>query len=166
MESPDASRAVIGAPAWADAVAEVVLAATAAAGKGRRLVAASPDFEAWPWDRAELTSVLVPWLKRPGRSLVLLSGDGAAWLSRCPRFETWRRDWMHAIAIRSVAEDEGGRVPEFVAAEGGPWAWLHERDPWRGMAGTSPREAARLLQSIDASLQRSGDAGAVKVLGL
>jgi hypothetical protein len=160
------TRRLEGAPAWGDAVAEVLLAATAAGATARRLLAVAPDFEAWPWERPDLASALVPWLKRPGRELTLLLADPTAWLSRSARFDTWRRDWMHAIHIRAVSEDEGGRLPEFIAADGGPWAQLQERDPWRGFAGGDGRRASQLLQSVDAQLQRSSPAGAVKVLGL
>jgi hypothetical protein len=155
-----------GAPVWSRAVLQVLQAATAAQGRQRRIVAVAPDFEAWPWEVQDLTSALVPWLRRPGRELVILLADPAAWLARSPRFDTWRRDWMHAIHIRALPEDDGGRLPEFIAAEGGPWARLQERDPWRGFAGASARESTQLLQSVDAQLQRSSPAGAVKVLGL
>ena len=167
MNEPSATERLNGAAsAWAEAVRRVLLAATAPAGSQRRIVAVAPDFEAWPWEAGELPSALAPWLRRPGRELVILLADPAAWLARSPRFDTWRRDWMHAIRIRALSEDEGGRLPEFIAAEGGPWARLQERDPWRGFAGADARTATQLLQSIDAQLQRSSPAGAVKVLGL
>jgi hypothetical protein len=155
-----------GAAAWADAVAGVLLKATAATSGVRRVLAVAPDFEAWPWERPDICSALVPWLKRPGRELTILLADPAAWLSRSPRFDTWRRDWMHVLRIRAHNEDEGGRLPEFVACDGGPWARLQERDPWRGLAGGGGRESSQLVQSVDAQLQRSSPAGAVKVLGL
>lgn len=157
---------VDGAPQWSQAVLQVLLAATSAGSDARRIVAVAPDFDAWPWERPEVPAALVPWLKRPGRELVLLLAEPTAWLARSPRFDTWRRDWMHAVSIRSLNEDEGGRLPEFAAAAGGPWARLQERDPWRGFSGTSAREATQLLQSVDAQLQRSSPAGAVKLLGL
>jgi hypothetical protein len=162
----DTFQRLDGAPAWADAVAGVLLAATAAGSAACRVLAVAPDFEAWPWERPEIAAALGPWLKRPGRELTILLADPTAWLAHSPRFDTWRRDWMHAIRIRAVAEDEGGRLPEFVVADGGPWARLQERDPWRGFAGSDGRRASQLLQSVDAQMQRSSPAGAVKVLGL
>jgi hypothetical protein len=132
----------------------------------RRIVCADTDFAFWPWDEPVTLTRLTTWLRLPQRSLVLLARDYQA-MSRChPRFDGWRRDWVHAISAWQAPADWPHEIPTLLVADRAVSVQLVDRAHWRGRAQSDERAAHALLEGLDAVLQRSEPAFAVRTLGL
>jgi hypothetical protein len=132
----------------------------------RRIVCADSDFTVWPWDDAATLDRLTAWLRLPQRSLVLLARDFAA-VPRChPRFNAWRRDWVHAVGAWQVPADWPHEIPTLLVADRAVSVQLIDRIHWRGRARDDERAAHQWREGIDAVLQRSEPAFAVRTLGL
>ncbi len=132
----------------------------------RRIVCADSDFVVWPWDDTATLDRLTAWLRLPQRSLVLLARDFEAVPRRHPRFNTWRRDWMHAISGWQVPADWPHAVPTLLLADRAVSVHLIDSVHWRGRAQNDERAAHQWREGIDAVLQRSEPAFAVRTLGL
>jgi hypothetical protein len=132
----------------------------------RRIVCADSDFAVWPWDDSATLDALSAWLRLPQRSLVLLARDFSA-VPRChPRFNAWRRDWVHAVSAWQVPADWPHEIPTLLVADRAVSVHLIDRIHWRGRAQIDERAAHHWRESIDAVLQRSEPAFAVRTLGL
>jgi hypothetical protein len=132
----------------------------------RRIVCADTDFADWPWDDAATLGRLSAWLRLPQRSLLLLARDFDA-LPRChPRFNAWRRDWVHAISAWQVPADWPHEIPSVLVADRAVSVHLVDRVQWRGRAQADERAAHQLREGLDVVLQRSESAFAVRTLGL
>ncbi len=132
----------------------------------RRIVCADSDFTVWPWDDSATLDRLTVWLRLPQRSLQLLARDFDA-LPRChPRFTAWRRDWVHAISGWQVPADWPQEIPTLLVADPAISVQLIDRVHWRGRAQADERTAQQWRTGIDAVLQRSQPALAVRTLGL
>jgi hypothetical protein len=132
----------------------------------RRIVCADNDFSVWPWDDPAMLDKLSAWLRLPQRSLVLIARDFNA-VPRChPRFNRWRRDWMHAVSAWQVPPDWSHEIPTLLVADHAVSVQLIDRIHWRGRAQLDERVAHQWREGIDAVLQRSEPAFAVRTLGL
>ena len=132
----------------------------------RRIVCADIDFAVWPWDDGATLDRLTAWLRLPQSSLVLLARDFEGLPSRHPRFTAWRRDWVHAIDSRQVPADWPQAIPTLLVADQAVSVHLIDAVHWRGRAQADERAAHQWREGIDAVLQRSESAFAVRTLGL
>lgn len=136
----------------------------------RRIVCADPDWADWPvWNEPGLLQGLAAWLRRPQRRLVLLACRYDELERRCPRFNTWRADWMHAIEAWQPPEELAPELPSVLASEGGENAvsvHLIDAQHWRGRAEMDVRRARQWCEELDVVLQRSERTWAVRPLGL
>jgi hypothetical protein len=136
----------------------------------RRIVCADVDWADWPvWDDPALLRALAAWLRRPQRRLVLLARRYDTLERRCPRFNSWRADWMHAIEAWQPPEDLTPELPTVLVSEGGESAvsvQLIDAQHWRGRAELDPRRARLWCEELDVVLQRSERTWAVRPLGL
>ncbi|MDQ2779881.1 MAG: hypothetical protein M3Y32_10030 [Pseudomonadota bacterium] len=140
--------------------------AAAIAEGARRIVCADPDFEQWPLDDLQLIERLTAWLRLPQRRLVLLAADFEILPRRCPRFNTWRHDWVHAVeALQPPAELRAG-LPSVLWSDRGISVQLIDKVHGRGRASDDGRHAQQWRDQLDAFLQRSEPAFAPRVLGL
>ncbi len=132
----------------------------------RRIVCTDTDFTVWPWDDADTLERLTIWLRLPQRCLVLLARDFDS-VARChPRFDAWRRDFVHAISGWQVPTDWPHELPTLLVADRAVSVHLIDRIHWRGRAQAEERAAHRWREGVDAVLQRSEPAFAVRKLGL
>lgn len=143
---------------------------TAFAQGARRIVCADADWEHWLlWNDASLLQSLAAWMRLPQRRLVLLARTYETLERRCPRFNTWRADWMHAIEAWQPPEEQALEVPVVLVSEGGAIAvsvQLIDASHWRGRAEVGVRRARQWCDAVDAVLQRSERTWAVRPLGL
>lgn len=143
---------------------------TAFAQGARRIVCADPDWEHWLlWNDASLLQPLAAWLRRPQRRLVLLARSYEALERRCPRFNTWRADWTHAIEAWQPPEELAPELPTVLVTEGGAndlSVQLIDAEHWRGRAALDARLSRRWCETVDVVLQRSERTWAVRPLGL
>lgn len=138
----------------------------AMASGARRIVCADSDFTVWPWDDADTLARLATWLRLPQRRLVLLARDFEP-VARChPRFDAWRRDWVHGLSGWQVPAEWPHELPTLLVTDRAVSVHLIDRVHWRGRAQVDERVAHRWLQDVDAVLQRSEPAFAVGTLGL
>jgi hypothetical protein len=139
---------------------------TAIEGGARRIVCTDSDFAVWPWDDAATLDRLTAWLRLPQRSLVLLARDFDALPKHHPRFNAWRRDWVHAIGAWQVPADWPHALPTLLVADRAVSVQLIDKLHWRGRARADEHTAHQWLETIDVVLQRSEPAFAVRTLGL
>lgn len=143
---------------------------TAFAQGARRVVCADADWADWSlWNDPGLLQALAAWLRRPQRRLVLLAHRFDGLERRCPRFNAWRADWMHAIDAWEPPEDMLPELPTVLVGEGGTGAvcvHLIDAQHWRGRAELEVRRARLWCDELDAVLQRSARTWAVRPLGL
>jgi hypothetical protein len=143
---------------------------TAWAQGARRIICADPDWADWPlWNDPSVLQALAAWLRRPQRQLVLLARHYEQLERRCPRFNTWRADWMHAIQAWQPPEDLTPELPTVLVSEGGEKAvsvQLIDAQHWRGRAEVGARRARLWCEELDVVLQRSERTWAVRPLGL
>ena len=143
---------------------------TAFAHGARRIVCADRDWANWPlWNDAGLLQALAAWLRLPQRRLVLLARHFDTMERRCPRFNTWRADWMHAIEAWQPPQELLPELPAVLVSEGGDRAvsvQLIDAQHWRGRAEADPRHARLWCEELDVVLQRSERTWAVRPLGL
>lgn len=143
---------------------------TAMARDARRIVCVDADWEHWPvFDEPALLQALGAWLRRPQRRLVLLARRYDVLERRCPRFNGWRADWMHAIEAWQAPEELARDLPTVLVAEGGAASasvQLIDAQHWRGRAALEARRARQWCEEIEAVLQRSERTWAVRPLGL
>jgi len=142
---------------------------TAFAQGARRIVCADPNWEHWLlWNDASLLQALAAWLRLPQRRLVLLARSYDTLERRCPRFDTWRADWMHAIEAWQTPEELAPGLPTVLVSEGGAKAvsvQLVDAPHWRGRAELDARRARQWCEAIDAVLQRSERSWAARPFG-
>lgn len=143
---------------------------TAMAAGARRIVCADRDWVDWPvWNDAALLQALAAWLRRPQRRLVMLACRYDELERRCPRFNAWRADWMHAIEAWQPPEELAAELPTVLVSEGGENAvsvHLIDAQHWRGRAEVDVRRARQWCEELDVVLQRSERTWAVRPLGL
>ena len=143
---------------------------TAFARGARRIVCADPDWSDWPlWNDPGLLQALAAWLRRPQRRLVLLARRYDTLEHRCPRFNTWRADWMHAIEAWQPPDELSPELPSVLVSEGGDQTLsvqLNDAQHWRGRAELDAHRARLWCEELDAVLQRSERTWAVRPLGL
>jgi hypothetical protein len=136
----------------------------------RRIVCVAPNWEHWQlWNDASLLPALAAWLRLPQRRLVLLARSYDLLERRCPRFNTWRADWMHAIEAWQPPEELAPELPTVLASEGGANAvsvQLIDAPHWRGRAEFDVRRARQWCEAFDVVLQRSERTWAARPLGL
>lgn len=155
----------IDSPASFSAGVQAALAA-AVARDSRTLLWVDPDFSLWPLDHPAVLDSLGPWLRRPGRRLVMLAERFDRIERAHPRFTQWRTPWSHAIDARAPEEAIGVALPTLLLDDGPTLLTLWERDPPRGRASRHAAEAAAAREQIDAVLQHSVSAWPIKPLGL
>jgi hypothetical protein len=132
----------------------------------RRIVCVDPDFREWPYEEGGLQSVLTPWLKQPGRRLVLLAHRYDDLPRRQPRFVAWRRLWAHAIEAWSPQEGDAVELPTLLFDDQRVAVRLIDSVHWRGRAEIDARAVRSWGERIDAVLQRSEPSFAANALGL
>lgn len=132
----------------------------------RRIVCCDPDFAEWPLDDEALLQGLVAWLRQPQRRLVLLAAGFDALPRRCPRFTRWRRDWVHAIEAWQPPPELAPALPAVLVADRLVSVHLADALQWRGQASAQAQRARLWSERIDAVLQRSESAFALRTLGL
>ncbi len=136
----------------------------------RRIVCADPDWADWPlWNDPGLLQSMAAWMRRPQRRLVLLARHYDTLERRCPRFNTWRADWMHAIEAWQPPEELQPELPTVLVSEGGEQplsVQLIDAKHWRGRAEQDAQRARLWCDELDAVLQRSERTWAVRPLGL
>lgn len=138
----------------------------ALARNARTLCWVDPDFAFWPLDRPAMIDTLGPWLRRPGRRLVLLAERYDRLERKHPRFTQWRRDWSHVIDTREPGDVAAADLPCCVLDDGPTLLTLWQRDPPLGRAAQDAAQAAAAREQIDAVLQRSVPAWPLRPLGL
>jgi hypothetical protein len=154
---PIASKAEFGAAVlWA-------LQASVAA-EARRVVWVDPDFADWPLDDPALHDLLTPWLRRPGRRLVLLASDFGGVPRQHPRFVAWRRLWSHAVEAWTPAD--ATELPTLVLDDGAVCVHVADTRRWRGRALVDARAARLWRDQVDAVLQRCDASFPINTLGL
>jgi hypothetical protein len=162
---PAAAPPTLGTP---DAVVHALLWGlhAAMALRARSITCVSPQFAGWPWDDARLLAALAGWLRLPQRRLVLLATDYATMGRRFPRFEQWRRDWVHVVPAWVCPEELVPGLPEALFDDGDVCVQVFDRESGRGRAARSRRHRLLLAQQTDVVLQRSGPSWPAKSLGL
>jgi hypothetical protein len=138
----------------------------AVADGARRIVCVDPDFAEWPFDEGGLQAVLTPWLKQPGRRLVLLAHRYDELPRRQPRFVAWRRLWAHAVEAWSPQEGDAVELPTLLFDDQRVAVHLIDRVHWRGRAEIDARAVRLWCERVDAVLQRSEPSFAANALGL
>jgi hypothetical protein len=140
--------------------------AAAFARQARSITCVSDRFEAWPLDNPRLLQALTQWLRLPLRRLVLLAGDFGRMGVAHPRFEQWRRDWVHAVpAWRCPAEWEQP-LADALFDDSTISVRVLDAETGRGRASDQRRDRLLLAQQTDVVLQRSEPAWPSKHLGL
>lgn len=139
---------------------------SAIAQQARCITCVSASFVVWPLDDAKLLSALVGWLRLPQRRLVLLAADFATMGQRYPRFEQWRRDWVHAVPAWRCPSELTKGLPEALFDDGKVSVQLFDAETGRGRASMEGRHRLLLAQQTDAVLQRSEPSWPAKALGL
>lgn len=137
--------------------------------QARCITCVSTHFETWPLDDPTLLGAFTTWLRLPQRRLVLLSTDFGRLGAALPRFDSWRRDWVHAVpAWRCPADpaDPPLRLPEALYDDRTISVQVFDAETGRGRASDLPRHALLLAQQTDVVLQRSEPAWPLKTLGL
>lgn len=132
----------------------------------RRIVCVDPDFGAWPFDDIGVQAQLTPWLKQPGRRLVLLARHYDELPRLQPRFVAWRRLWAHAIEAWSPQAGDAVELPTLLFDDQRVCVQLIDDTHWRGRAEFDVRAARLWSERIDAVLQRSEVSFAANALGL
>lgn len=132
----------------------------------RRIVCADDGFAEWPLDDPALLQGLTSWLQRPQRKLVLLARHYDDMPRRCPRFNTWRSNWTHAIDAWVAPEDLSRDLPTVLASDGQVSVHLIDALHWRGRAELDERRARHWCEQLDVVLQRSERGYAANTLGL
>ena len=132
----------------------------------RRILVCDEHLGDWPLDEPPLLDTLTAWARLPQRRLVLLVRRWDEVPRRHPRFTTWRRDWDHALEAWTPADEAPRELPTVLTSDTGVCVQLADRLRWRGQAAVDARRARLCIESIDAVLQRSERAFAVKTLGL
>lgn len=134
----------------------------------RNITCVAPRFEEpWPWDDEGLLRAFVPWLRMPQRRLVLLAADYRNMALRFPRFDHWRRHWVHAVQAWQCPQDGAQALPSAALFDNQRVSvQLLDAETGRGRAALEVRHRLLLAQQIDAILQRSEAAWPAKTLGL
>jgi len=97
---------------------------------------------------------------------VLLAAGYDAVPRRCPRFNAWRGNWMHAIDAWQAPQDLAGDLPTLLVSDGAVSVHLVDALHWRGRAQSDERSARLWCEQSDVVLQRSERAFATRTLGL
>ncbi len=139
---------------------------SALARRARVITAVSATFEGWPLDDAKLLTALAGWLRLPQRRLVLLAADFRTMGLRFPRFEQWRRDWVHAVPAWRCPDELTKGLPEALFDDGNVSVQLFDAETGRGRASLERRHCLLLAQQTDVVLQRSEPSWPAKALGL
>ena len=160
-----------GAPPSMNAPAAVAAAlrwgfAAAVARQARCITCVSTHFESWPLDDAQLLQSLTGWLRLPQRRLVLLSANFDRLGVALPRFEQWRRNWVHAVPAWRCPAELAPHLPEAFFDDRTISVQVFDAETGRGRASDQPRHALLLAQQTDVVLQRSEAAWPLKTLGL
>jgi hypothetical protein len=132
----------------------------------RQLLCVDAQFTHWPFDDTALLSTLSTWLRLPQRRLVLLAAGYDEVPRRHPRFNTWRRDWVHAVNCWQAPEELAGDLPTVLLDDGAVCVRLIDAEHWRGRAEVDARSARLWRDRVDVVLQRSATAFPVNTLGL
>lgn len=138
----------------------------AIARQARSITCVSATFDGWPLDDATLLPVLVNWLRLPQRRLLLLAADYRDMGSRFPRFEVWRRGWVHAVPAWCCPPDLVQGLPEALFDDSSVSVQLFDAITGRGRASLDRRHRLLLAQQTDVVLQRSEAAWPIKTLGI
>ena len=132
----------------------------------RQLLCVDARFEYWPLDDATLLAALSAWLRLPQRRLVLLAASFDEVPRRQPRFNTWRRDWAHALNFWQAPEELAADLPTVFLDDGAVSVRLIDAEHWRGRAELDARSAKLWRDRVDVVLQRSAPAFPINTLGL
>lgn len=132
----------------------------------RSITCVSPQFAAWPLDDARLLAELGRWLRLPQRRLLLLAADFTTLGRRFPRFEQWRRDWVHAVPAWCCPQELAQGLPEALFDDAAVSVRVFDAETGRGRASLDRRLRLLLAQQTDVVLQRSEASWPVKALGL
>jgi hypothetical protein len=132
----------------------------------RQLLCVDARFEYWPLDDAELLAALTAWLRLPQRRLILLAASFDEVPRRQPRFNSWRRDWSHAMQCWQASEEMAADLPTVLLDDGAVSVRLIDAEHWRGRAELDARSARLWRDRVDVVLQRSAPAFPVNALGL
>jgi hypothetical protein len=139
---------------------------TAMAQGARRITWVDTSFASWPLDDLAQLGPLIPWLRLPLRRLVLLAAGYGGVPREHPRFNTWRRPWVHAIDAWQAPPELAAELPSLLLGDDGTVVQLFDAEHWRGRAQVNARTAYNLQQQIDVVLQRAEPAFPVNTLGL
>ena len=139
---------------------------SAIAQRARIITGVSANFEGWPLDDVTLLSALAGWLRLPQRRLLLLAADYSTMSNRFPRFEQWRRDWVHAVPAWRCPQELTKGLPEALFDDGNVSVQLFDAGTGRGRVSLERRYGLLLAQQTDAVLQRSEPSWPAKALGL
>lgn len=139
---------------------------SAIARRARVITGVSATFDDWPLDDATLLTALAGWMRLPQRRLVLLAADYRTLGQRFPRFEQWRRDWVHAAPAWRCPEELTKGLPEALFDDGNVSVQLFDAESGRGRVSLQRRHCLLLAQQTDVVLQRSVPSWPAKALGL
>jgi hypothetical protein len=155
----DSAKAAAAPPQLAsrkDFAAGVHWFVTAALQRGARTMWwMDPDFAQWPLSELDLLSSLTPWLRLPGRRLVLVAADWTLVAREQARFCSWRMPWSHAIETRRAQDEDAADVPTLLLDDGPLSVHLLDREHGRGRCSSDARDAYTLRHRFDALAQRS-----------
>jgi hypothetical protein len=132
----------------------------------RQLLCVDARFAEWPLDDPSLLQSLAIWLRLPQRRLVLLAASFDEVPQRHPRFNVWRRDWVHAMACWQAPEELAADLPTLLLDDQSLSVHLIDAEHWRGRAQIDGRAARLWRDRIDVVLQRSAPTFPVNTLGL
>lgn len=132
----------------------------------RSITCVATRFVGWPLDDAQLLSRLGPWLRLPQRQLRLLAADFSDLGRHLPRFEQWRRDWVHAVPAWRCPEELAVGLPEALFDDAAVSVQVFDAETGRGRASLDRRHRLLLAQQTDVVLQRSEASWPIKTLGL
>lgn len=134
--------------------------------QARSITCVTSTFEGWPLDNGTLLLALATWLHLPQRRLVLLAADYRDMGVCFPRFDAWRRSWVHAVPASRCPPDLALGLHEALFDDSRVSVQLFDAVTGRGRASLEPRQRLLLAQQTDAVLQRSEAAWPVKTLGI
>ena len=131
----------------------------------REVFIADPTFADWPLGERAVIESLTRWAYAH-RKLTVLAQNFDEFTRRHPRWVEWRRQWIHVVECRALADDDAGKLAGLFLAPGLVTLRVLDADHYRASLSFDPADAIRVRDNLDALLQRSEEAFPATNLGL
>jgi len=131
----------------------------------REIFISDGNFADWPLGDLAVIEDLTRWAYAH-RKLTVLAHHFDEFTRRHVRWVEWRRQWSHVVECRAPAEADLAQIPSMLLVPGIVTIRLLDAEHYRASVSSSPAEAIRARDQLDAVLQRSEEAFPVTMLGL